>query len=208
MRIVEPCVRLLFITPEGSREIERAARTCYKSEVRFGEGSDVRLVETLKKRGHMAMIEHAYASFRFVTDRGITHEIVRHRIASYAQESTRYCNYSKAKFGREISVIRPSGIEPGTVAEQRWRLCCEASERTYFQLLDEGCKPQVARSVLPTCLKTEIVMTANFREWLHFLYLRAAPTAHPDLQPLARRAGEILIEECPAVFDDYPVKLD
>lgn len=202
MKIEEPSVELLAITQDSARLIELAGRTCYKSEDRITDDSADRFVKMINKRGHVSVVEHATATFRIVTDRGITHEIVRHRIASYSQESTRYCNYGKAKFGEEITVIQPSGIGPvGTVDYASWRDAMESAERAYFALLAARCKPQTARSVLPTCLKTEIVMTANFREWLHFIKLRASEAAHPDIRPLAKEVSRILAIECPPVFD-------
>lgn len=208
MKIVEPSVELLRITEDGARAIEEAGRTCYKSEDKSTDDSAYRFVRMLSDRGHQAMLEFGYASFRVVTDRGISHEIVRHRLFSYAQESTRYCNYSKDKFDKEISVVLPSNIRSTDRdgSYELWKQACELTQKHYFLLLQSGCSPQVARSVLPTCLKTEIVMQANFREWLHFLYLRHSPHAHPDMQLVAAQIGAILKKECPAVFEDYPQK--
>jgi thymidylate synthase (FAD) len=200
MKLVEPSAELLFITPNAAQLLEAAGRTCYKSENKITDGSAEQFVRMIEDRGHHSVIEHAYAAFRIVTDRGITHEIVRHRLASYSQESTRYCNYSKSKFGKSISVVRPSDLKPDTRAAYEWFAQMESAQAAYFKLLDEGCSPQVARSVLPTCLKTEIVMTCNFREWLHFLKLRTAEAAHPDMRIVAKMIGSILAKECPAVF--------
>jgi thymidylate synthase (FAD) len=201
MKIVLPTVQLMQISNNPSKLLEEAGRTCYKSEDKITDDSASRFVQMIDKRGHHSVIEHAYATFRIVTDRGITHEIVRHRLASYSQESTRYCNYGKSKFGNEISVVEPFGLSDE--AYSQWRDAVEAAERYYFQLIEYGCKPQIARSVLPTCLKTEIVMTANFREWLHFLKLRTAEAAHPDMRIVAREIGSALAKECPDVFGQY-----
>lgn len=200
MRILEPSVSLLWMTPDALRVIEAAGRVCYQSEDRMREGGAADFVRSLIRRGHEAVIEHALASFRIVTDRGVSHEMVRHRLASYCQESTRYCNYAKEKFGHEIGVIEP----PGLTGEAReiWREACEGAEAAYFRLLEKGMSPQIARAVLPTCLKTEFVMTANFREWRHILRLRLAPQAHPQMIEIARKIGEILVKECPPVFED------
>src|SRR6266540_1618923 len=148
------------------------------------------------------MIEFGDATFRIVCDRGVSHEIVRHRIASYAQESTRFCNYGGERFGREITVIEPSWSddEAGRFARVHWERACLEAESAYMKMIDEGVKPQIARSVLPTCLKTEIVMKANFREWLHFLKLRTAPAAHPQMQEIARLIQGQLRVACPEVF--------
>lgn len=201
MRIVEPSAELLWITPNAAQIIELAGRTCYKSEDRITDDSAATFVRMLIERGHEAVIEHACASFRIITDRGITHEIVRHRIASYAQESTRYCNYGKEKFGREIAVIQPPDLTPD--AEAAWRASCESAEAAYFQMLDAGATPQMARAVLPTCLKTEIVMTANFREWRHYLTLRLAKAAHPQIIEVSRQIRDCLVRECPQVFGEF-----
>lgn len=142
--------------------------------------------------GHEAMIEHVHMSVRFTVDRGVSHEIVRHRIASYAQESTRYCSYDKEKFGSEITVVRPQAFEPGTEAFDVWKAACQEGERAYFHLLSLGVAPEYARDVLPTSLKTEIVVTMNLREWRHFFKLRAVGTTgkpHPQMRQVARAAA-------------------
>lgn len=200
MKIVSPSVTLLWITPEPEFQIETAGRTCYKSEDKITEDSAQQFSRKMRKAGHHAMIEHAVASFRIITDRGITHEIVRHRLASYAQESTRYCNYSANKFGNECSFIEP----PGLTSEQRleWESACITAEQHYFKMLESGCSPQIARSVLPNCLKTEIVMMANLREWRHFISIRATKAAHPQIRPIANKVWEILMELAPSVFED------
>jgi len=199
MIIVEPSVELLTITPFPAQVIELAGRTCYKSEGKITEDSADKFVKMIGKRGHASVVEHASATFRIVTDRGITHEIVRHRLASYSQESTRYCNYGKEKFGEEISVVEPSGLTED--ARMAWMSGVRAAEMSYFAMLKHGMKPQAARSVLPTCLKTEIVMTCNFREWLHFITLRMAKAAHPDIRPIAHAVWVDLVAHCPAVFN-------
>ena len=184
MIIVEPSVELLWITPDPEKQIEIAGRTCYKSEDKITEDSARKFVATLYKSGHHAMLEHCVASFKVITDRGVSHEIVRHRIASYAQESTRYVNYSKEKFGSQISVIRPpfaNDPAPLTI----WAKACRNAEKSYFAMLEAGCKPQIARSVLPTCTKTEIVITMNLREWIHFFTLRISKAAHPQIIPIS-----------------------
>ena len=152
----------------------------------------------MKDRGHHAMIEHAVASFRIITDRGVSHEIVRHRIASFAHESTRYCNYSADKFGGEIAVIELPGLDENQ--RSHWYMACEFAERCYLDMLKAGCSPQIARSVLPTCLKTEIVMTANFREWRHFITLRRAKAAHPQIRDIAEYVLSVLKIHAPNVF--------
>jgi len=203
MKIVEQSAILLYCTPRPEEKIERAGRTCYKSEDRITPASSGKFVRHLVESGHHAMLEHATASFLIVTDRGISHEIVRHRIASYAQESTRYCNYSKEKFGKEISVIRPPGIGPeGCYTAVKWYNAMLVVEQAYFSLLDMQIRPEIARSVLPTCLKTELVMTANLREWRHFITLRGSHDAHPQIRKIAGLIYVQLHAIAPNVFDD------
>ena len=148
------------------------------------------------------MIEHVGATVRFICDRGVTHEIVRHRIASYSQESTRYCNYSKSKFGNEITVIDPRPFIPDGAKFDIWKMAMQEAEQRYFSLIKCGMKPQMARSVLPNSLKTEIVMTANLREWRHFFFLRAAKPAHPQMRQLACPLLKEFRERVPVIFDD------
>ena len=204
MKIVKSSVEVL--TPiNGERilnHIETIARTCYQSQQ---SNNNHNLVKSLIRSEHFAMLEHYNISVKFVTDRGVSHEIVRHRLASFAQESTRYCNYSKDKFGNEISVIKPTELKEGSFEYIVWQKQCEAAERTYFKLLDSGVTPETARSVLPTSLKTTIVMTANVREWRHFLNLRAVGTTgkpHPDIKVLADDLLEQFKEQVPILFDD------
>lgn len=163
---------------------------------------------SLIKHGHEAMLEHEFITVRFICDRGVSHEIVRHRVASYAQESTRYCNYSKDKFGNEITVIRPCYFYEDTENYRIWKASCEAAEKAYFALLDSDASPQEARSVLPTSLKTEIVMTANLREWRHFFRLRTSEAAHPQMRELTIPLLRELKSRIPIIFDDIEVKQD
>lgn len=200
MKIVAPAVNLLWITEEPEKMIELSGRTCYKSEDRITDESAGKFVKMLTTSGHHAMIEHAAASFRIITDRGITHEIVRHRLASYAQESTRFCNYSKNKYNNECTFIQPPNLNYNQVII--WKEACTAAEAHYFSMLEAGCSPQIARSVLPNCLKTEIVMMANLREWRHFIKLRGSQYAHPQIRPIAYDVWLILIKFAPNVFGD------
>lgn len=145
---------------------------------------------------------HEDVSVRFVCDRGISHEIVRHRDASYCQESTRYCNYTKEKFGNEITVIQPCFFEKDSREYFIWERNMECCEKAYFDLLDCGCSPQQARCVLPNSLKTEIIMTANIREWRHFLELRCSKAAHPQMIEVACKVLTEFHLNIPDLFDD------
>lgn len=175
---------------------------CYKSEDKITESSAPAFVANIIKRGHEAVLEHFTITAKFICDRGVSHEIVRHRLASYCQESTRYCNYSKDGFGGEITVIQPCYLATCGAGYQMWKEACEAAETAYFNMLNFGCSPQEARSVLPNSLKTEVVMTANLREWRHFFNLRTAPAAHPQMREVAKMLLRQMREMVPVVFDD------
>lgn len=208
MRIVEPNVEI--VTPINRdkilKHIEKVGRICYKSESNITDESAEKFVSGIIKRGHEAVIEHFSITVKFVTDREISHEIVRHRIASYAQESTRYCNYSKDKFSKEISVVKPINILENTSEFENWIRAMMCAETAYFSLIEDGCKPQVARSVLPTCTKTEIMVTMNLREWRHFIKLRSSKAAHPDIRILAIDLLNQFKENIPVIFDDIEVE--
>lgn len=198
----------IFKDFEGQKvlqKLELVGRTCYKSEDKITEDSAAKFVAGLIKRGHEAILEHVSITVKFVTDRGISHEIVRHRLASYAQESTRYCNYSQDKFGHELTFIIPDFLEYGSEGFKLWKDEMKQVEKTYFAMLEAGHTPQEARSVLPNSLKTELVMTANLREWRAFFKLRAANStgaAHPQMLEITRPLLDDLKSMIPVVFDD------
>ena len=161
MIVIPPSHEILYM-PDGEfilKQIELAGRTCYKSEDRITADSAKTFVKRLIDSGHHSVIEHVNITVRFMCDRGVTHELVRHRLASYSQESTRYANYSKDKFGREITVIKPSFWADDSSEYLEWLAAMEWAEKTYMKLIDLGASPEQARSVLPNSLKTEIVMT-------------------------------------------------
>ena len=204
MKIINADVE--FITPiDGAailKRLEQCGRVCYKSEAKITDTSAPAFVAGIIKRGHEAVLEHCSFTVKFICDRGVSHEIVRHRVASYCQESTRYCNYSKEGFGSEITVIKPCFLHPYTDGFNLWEEDCLFAEQTYFNLLECGCSPQEARSVLPNSLKTEVVMTANIREWRHFLKLRCSPAAHPQMREVALILLDKLHSLIPVCFDD------
>lgn len=209
MKIITPYVEVMRPVDGDAvlKHIERCGRTCYKSEGKITDDSTEGFVRRIIKRGHEAVLEHESISLKFVCDRGVSHEIVRHRLASYCQESTRYCNYSKGDFGGEITVIKPCYLVEGTPGYEFWKDACEVTENAYFDLLEFGCTPQEARAVLPNSLKTEVVMTADLREWRHFFQLRCAPAAHPQMREVATQALKKLHELVPVVFDDIVAKV-
>lgn len=200
------------------KHIEKIARTCYKSEDLINDESAEKMIKKLIKMNHLAMIEHASVSVLFTCDRGVTHEIVRHRVASYAQESTRYVNYSKDKFGNEIGYIDIAGgialdtkmkdlpVETIDAIISEWHQACIDAEKHYMKMLELGATPQIARSVLNNSTKSDINVTMNLREWRHFFELRCDSPAHPQMRELVIPLLKEMSEVIPIVFDDLVEK--
>lgn len=220
MNIMKPSFEILTPISEGGidelKHIERIGRVCYKSEGNITEDGESakKFVNMLINRGHEAMIEHSSLSVKFTVDRGVSHELVRHRIASFAQESTRYVNYSLDKFGSEINVIdiyggmrldiKMTGMEPPTIGSIicEWESAMKDAEKHYMKLIELGATPQIARSVLPNSTKTEITITANYREWRNFFKLRVPATAHPQMREVTIPLLKELKNRLPIIFDD------
>ena len=216
MNLVKPGFEIM--TPiDGNailKHIEAVGRTCYKSEDKITEDSCVKFVQGLISRGHEAVIEHFNVTVRLINDRGVSHEEVRHRIASYAQESTRYCNYAKEKFGESVTYIDLAGgmkLDPKMqeldnetlfLIYEEWLNACEDAENHYFTLLNLGASPQIARSVLNNSTKTELCVTMNLREWRHFFKLRTSPAAHPQIREIAMPLLKEFQRLIPVIFDD------
>lgn len=180
--------------------IEKAGRTCYKSEDRITEGSAAKFAKMLLDLGHETVIEHASASVRFITNRGVTHELVRHRLCSFSQESTRYVRYNN-----DIEFIQPVWWNDAATSEEQktiWLATMEAAEKAYHAALKAGAKPEQARDLLPHALKTEIVMTANLREWRHVFELRCSNKSHPQMYTLMRDCLAGFAATIPVVFED------
>jgi thymidylate synthase (FAD) len=226
MKLIKPYTEILS-TIDGDavlKAIEQVARTCYKSEDLITDDSAKKMVSNLLRNGHEAMIEFYDVTVKFVCDRGVSHEVVRHRVASYAQESTRYCNYSKDKFGNELTFIIPcwTGISEQSVSspidngglgytemhgnadDDKWIRAMSYAEEYYKLLMSDtmGWSAQQARSVLPNSLKTEINVKMNLREWRHFFRLRCAPAAHPQMRELTIPLLEKMHDLVPIIFDD------
>ncbi len=204
MKIIAPYHEIIskIDGAEMLRNIELCGRVCYKSEDRITDGSAEKFVEMILKSGHESVLEHEKITVRFVCDRGVTHEIVRHRIASYSQESTRYCNYSKDKFGGEITFIRPCFWAEDDEKFALWKETMQSIEDSYVKLISLGAKPEEARSILPNSVKTEIMVTMNLREWRHFFKLRTAERAHPQIREVAIPLLNELKGLVPVIFDD------
>lgn len=186
------------------KRLEQYGRTCYKTEGAITEDSYARFIRMIIKRGHESVLEHEKISVRIICDRGVTHEIVRHRIASYSQESTRYCNYSKDKFGRSLTFIRPCFWEENSEQFEIWKKTMQTIENNYLKLIETDTEPhpEKARSILPNSLKTEIIVTMNLREWRHFFRLRTSEYAHPQMREIARPLLNKFKELVPIVFED------
>ncbi len=204
MKIVEPSFHILSMPAEEQclALLEGAARTCYKSEDKIRPGSAKALLARIIRTGHESVLEHASACVRIICDRGISHEIVRHRLCAFSQESTRYANYSQNKFGSEISVIRPFFWETDSGQYKLWQQAMLAAEKTYLELIKNGASAQEARSVLPNSLKTELVMTANMREWRHVFKLRCAKAAHPQIRQIMLPLLAEMHRRVPLLFED------
>ena len=214
MKIIEQSYEILddLNGDEILKKLELIGRVCYKSEGNITCDSAERFIKNIIKNGHESVLEHVSISVRVICDRGVSHEIVRHRIAAYSQESTRYCNYSKDKFGKELTFIKPcfwdTVDENGNISGKLivklivWKETMKRIEKNYFKLIELGATPEQARSILPNSLKTEIVMTMNLREWRHFFKLRTSNKAHIQMREVANMILKEFKDRIPVIFDD------
>lgn len=200
---------------EMLEKIEKIGRVCYKSEANIKEGSAEKFIRGIVARGHESVIEHESITVKVICDRGVSHEIVRHRVASYSQESTRYCNYSNDKFGNQITCIDiATGFKYNMENDadrkkyEIWQNAMCDAEKHYFEMINAGARPEEARSILPNSLKTEIVMTMNLREWRHFLTLRCSKRAHPQIVEVSQMILKVFAEKFPAFFEDLSLLID
>ena len=210
MKIIDPTFEFVHVLSreDAYRIMATAARNCYRAELNATPKTDEETVEKIMRLGHLSVIEHVTVTVNIICDRGVTHELVRHRLASYSQESSRFCNYSGDKFGRELTFIRPSWVvatsseEPVDESEkyQDWLAHMFACEKAYMAMLDHGASAQEARAVLPNSLATKIAMTANLREWIHVFRLRVALPAHPDMRQVMKPILMDMLDEYPHVF--------
>jgi thymidylate synthase (FAD) len=208
MQVIEPSFDILSgpeVLYNVIVDLERIGRVCYKSEDKINEDSSSRFITQIVKSGHHSVLEHQSITVRFIHNRGFTHELVRHRLASYSQESTRYCNYSKDKFGNELTFIKPYWWDDESVsyiggARAYWQNTMEDIEKRYLGMLNCMLSPQAARGILPNDLKTEIIMTANLREWMHVFKLRTANAAHPDMRRVMKPLQKELHQRLPEIF--------
>jgi thymidylate synthase (FAD) len=204
MRVIKPRYEIWDIPTGDSimKKIERCGRICWKSEDKIEDDSAEGFVGRLLDKGHVTPIEHAGMTVFFVIDRGVSHELVRHRLMSPSQESTRFCNYAKDKFGSEITFIKPLFWDRESSEYRFWEHAMGNAENSYFDLIGSGVKPQAARSVLPNSLKTEIAVTANMVEWRHIFKLRCGRAAHPQMREVMCPLLTEVRETVPIIFDD------
>ena len=206
MRVIQQSYEILTDLSDPMKilkDIERAGRVCYKSENNITEDSCITFCKSIISRGHEAVIEHSQLSVRFTVDRAIANELVRHRIASYCQESTRYVNYSKDKFCNEIKVIEPEELLPRDSTDYSiWWMACKNAEDAYLAMISNNIKPEIARNVLPLSTATEIIMTANIRELRNVMKLRTSSRAHPQMRSVMRKLLDDLKSKIPVLFDD------
>ena len=204
MRIIEPRIEIMSDVDADKlmRNIELYGRTCYKSEHLINEDSAKKFIRRIIENGHESVLEHEKVTVKFICDRGVSHEIVRHRIASYSQESTRYCNYSQDKFGKELTFIKPCFWKENEEQYKIWCAVMQSIENNYNKLISMGATPEEARSVLPNSLKTEIVVTMNIRELRHFLKLRTSQKAHPQMREVANMLLQYVRTTIPIFFED------
>ena len=208
MKAISPSFEIIGnINPdEILKNIELYGRVCYKSEGLIADDSAEPFIRRILKRGHESVIEHEKITVKIICDRGVTHEIVRHRIASYSQESTRYCNYSQEKFGNELTFIKPLFWLEDSQEYKVWEKQMQLIEDSYLELIHLGATPEQARSILPNSLKTEIVVSMNLREWRHFFRLRTSNRAHPQMREVSIPLFKKLCEMLPPIFDDIQIE--
>lgn len=211
MKIVAASTEILAYTPDLEKLIEKAGRTCYKSEDKITDDSACGFIQRIKGFKHDSVLEHGSITVRFIIDRGVSHELVRHRLASFSQESTRYCSYNKNKFGNEITVIdlatgfgisiKNHNAEDEAIYNE-WHAAMLDAEQHYIKMLQLGASAQLARSVLPNSLKTEVVMTANPREWQHVFNVRCHRDAHPQIREVMIPLAKEFNAKWPALFGE------
>lgn len=219
MKIIEPHFEIWTELDEDKilKHLEKVGRVCYKSEDKITEDSAAKFIGRLISHEHLSMIEHYNITVKFFVDRGISHEIVRHRVASYAQESTRYVNFANEKYSKNINIIDIKGgmnldpkvsklpIEKFNEIYDEWYSACQDAENHYNKMIELGATPQIARSVLPTSTKTELVATYNIREWRHFLKLRTSKPAHPQIREVTIQLLKEFQKQMPTLFGDIEI---
>lgn len=209
MQIVDPYIQVEKINGiQIMKNIERACRTCYRSEGKITEESYKTLLKNCITRGHESVLEHEKVTIRMYCDLGVYKDLTRHRIASFSIESTRYCNYGKDKFDNELKIIKPCNIEEGTDIYANWKNACEAIEKNYMEMSKKGALPDQLRMILPHSIAAEVTMTANIREWKHILSLRASNHTHPSIRQLMIPLLLYFKQIMPEIFEDVPYDVE
>lgn len=209
MKIIKPEIEIEdFDGTQIMQNIERACRTCYRSEESITEDSYKKLLTNCINRGHESVLEHEKITVRMICDIGVYKDLTRHRFASFSIESTRYCNYGKDKFNNEIKFIEPCNIEKGTTEYEQWFNIMNIIEKAYNEMADLGCTPDQMRMILPHSTAAAVTMTANIREWKYILELRCSKMAHPAIRQLLIPLLLIFQEKMPEIFKDIPYDMD
>ncbi len=209
MKLIDPVVYVEdYDAKKMLQHIERACRTCYRSEDKMTEDSYKTLLKNCLTRGHESILEHEKISIRMICDIGVYKDLTRHRHASFSIESTRYCNYGKDKFDKEIKFMKPCNIEEGTELYDTWKSALEDLEKAYLKMSDEGAKPDQLRMLLPHSTAAEVNMTCNLREWRHIFSLRANNHAHPSIQQVLIPLLLQFKKDMPELFEEIPYNED
>ena len=208
MKIVNPWIEVEKIDGiKKKKKIERACRTCYRSEGNISEDSYKNLLKNCINRGHESVLEHEKVSIRMYCDIGVYKDLTRHRFASFSIESTRYCSYDKDKYGNEIKCINPSYIEDKAVYEE-WKKSMEEIEKRYMKMKELGATTDMCRLILPHSTAAEVTMTADIREWKHILELRTSNKAHPAIRQLLIPLLKYFQKEMPEIFENVEYDKD
>lgn len=206
MKIIEPNVEILsnINGDEILKHLELCARNCYKSESNITEDttSAIKMINKLIELDHTAMLEHFNITIKLLCDVGTYKDLTRHRHCSFAIESTRYCNYSKGKFGNEISVIKPCNMDENSGIYHTWLKAMNDMERAYMQMAEIGATPDQLRMILPHSTAASVILTANIREWRHIFNLRCAKAAHPSVRQIMLMTLNEFHNKIPVLFDD------
>lgn len=209
MKIINPKIYVeKFNGIQIMKRIERACRTCYRSEGKITEDSYKQLLKNCINRGHESVLEHEKITVKLICDIGVYKDITRHRIASFSIESTRYCNYSKDKFNNEINFIQPCNIDEDSDLYCFWKHALERIELDYIHMANNKATPDQMRMILPHSTAAEVTMTANIREWKHILTLRTSKHTHPAVQQLMIPLLLKFKKEMPEIFDDVEYNID
>lgn len=214
MKIVKPSFEILSGTSQDFivdqlKIIELAGRNCYKSEDKICEGSHDKMIGMLRSKKHLSVLEHGNMTVRIIGSRGMSHQLVRHRIAAYSQESQRYCNYSKGKFDNEVVFVEPVGFDKwDEKVQESFNQGLLSAEKYYLELLDQGLKAEDARGVLPNQAKTEVVVTMNLRSWMHFFEMRCDKHAQTEIRFLAKGILKEFHKLMPVIFKELREKFD